>query len=221
MKISKSLFGALLSIIGLLLLICIPSVYYSLHYMHWYSQSHGYDDLYLQKEYYQLELAPTLLIESSNWTRIASDPQDDGGIRNWSDAMTLSMLQSNDTLWVRYDLYNNIDINEPMISLALDVDGDPNNGINWHGTTSNFGYDMMIATGYVREGTNYKGYNFIDKNIGACTFLYDLENNSYFLGLPMKDIQKFEGARFVASVGNKGLWNDDIGGVNIFTLSNW
>lgn len=55
MKLSKARFNVLLSIIGLLILICIPAVYYSLHYMHWYTKSHGYGGLYQQKEYYQLE----------------------------------------------------------------------------------------------------------------------------------------------------------------------
>lgn len=186
--------------------------------MHWHTKSQGCGGLYLQMNYYQLESAPSLLIDSSDCTKIASDPQNDGDIPNWSDAKSLSILRSNDTLWFKYELHNNIDINEPMISIALDVDGDLNNGNNWYGTTSDFAYDIMIAVVYVREGTKYKGYNFIDNNIGTCTFLYNLESNSYFLGLPMEHIQGFEGARFVASVGNMGLWNDDFGGINIFTI---
>lgn len=158
-------------------------------------------------------------MKSSNWTNIASDPQFDGDIPNWPDAKSMDILNSGDTLWIKYDLYNNIDINEPMISIALDVDGNPNNGSSWYGTASDFSYDLMITAGYVREGIKYKGYNFIGPKVGLCTFLYDLENNCYFLGLPVEHIQEFEGARFVASVGNKGLWNDDFGDVNIFTLA--
>lgn len=163
MKISKTKFILLFSIIGLLLLICIPSVYYSLYYMHWYTKSQGYGGLYQQQEYYQFELAPSALKES-DWRQVVSDQKSDGDIPSWPDAKSLAILQANDTLWFRYELHNNIDINEPMISLALDVDGNPNNGSSWYGTASNFSYDMMITAGYVREGTNYKGYNFIGSN---------------------------------------------------------
>lgn len=214
-KITKIVFRGMAII---MLVISIPAAVYTLKYIHWYTKSQGYPGLYQQEEYYHFGPAPALLLNNSNWAKIVTDSRGDGDIPNWSDAKSLSQLQYNDTLWFKYELHNNIDINEPMVSLALDIDGNPNNGTSWYGTTPNFNYDIIIAAGYVREGIKYKGYNFIDKKVGFCKLYYALETNSFLLGIPILHIKEFEGSRFVASAGNKGLWNDDFDNGTITNL---
>ena len=212
----KTLVRILLSFLIALSLLAIPTTYYSLKYMNWYVKSQGYPGLYEQENYYQLISANSDLVENANWSEISSDESNDGDIPNWSDVKTLSTLLYQDTLWVKYELYNNIDINEPMVSLALDIDGDPNNGKDWYGTTSDFNYDIIITAGYTRVGEHYKGYNFAGDIGGQSVLSYHFATNCYFLGIPNDIIKEYEDSRFVASVGNKGLWNDDVDGVNRF-----
>ncbi len=218
MKLKKMIKIALKSIAIIMLVVSVPAIIYALKYMHWHTKSQGYPGLYQQKQYYQFESAPTQLLNHSNWEEIATDSQNDGDIPNWSDVKSLFQLQYEDTLWFKFDHYNNIDINEPMASLALDVDDDPNNGSSWYGTVPDFNYDIIISAGYVREGSKYKGYNFIDTKVGFCSLYYALETNSFFLGIPIEQIREFEGAKFVASTGNKGFWNDDLDNGAIMNL---
>jgi hypothetical protein len=186
--------------------------------MHWYAKSPGYRGLYQQTEYYQFTSAPSFLVENADWEKISSDQPNDGDIPNWSDVKSLWALLHQDTIWFKYELHNHVDINEPMVSIALDSDGDPGNGNSWYGTVSDFNYDIIVTAGYTREGENYKGYNFLGDKTGVCVLSYDLVSNCYFLGIQYEDIERYEGARFVASVGNKGLWNDDVDGINVLTL---
>lgn len=194
-------------IIGLLIVAMIPMTKYSLSYMHWLTKAKGYPGLYEQTNYYTFNQASEFLILHDQWQIITNDPKGDGDIPNWHDAKSLSLLTLNDTLWVRFRSYNNIDINEPMITLAIESP----KGNSWYGTVDNFKYDKMITTGYTREGTSYKGYNYIGDTHGICTMQYDIEGNAFYLGIPMRSLKQFDQIRFVASIGNKGLWNDDFG----------
>jgi len=208
----------LISFLVIVTLLLIPATYYSLQYMNWKSMSQGYPELYQQAEYYELAAAPSYLIESPEWKKISSDAENDGVVPNWSDVKSLQSLSHGDTLWFRYELYNHIDLNEPMVSLALDIDNDPNNGTDWYGTTPDFYFDKIIAAGYTREGVNYKGYNFFGDKKGVCVLSYDLASDCYFLGIAHETIKDYKGARFVAAVGNKALWNDDVDGIFVLTF---
>ena len=198
-----------------LILISIPSIYYTLKYMHWITKSKGYPAIYDKEESYDFLPAGDYLIESDVWTEIDSDIENDGDIPNFADAKKLSQYFLNDTIWFKYDLHNNIDINNAMVTLALDIDNNPSNGTKWYGTIDKFNYDIIIGVGYVREGLKYRGYNFIDDKVGHCIYRYVLDSNSLLLGIPKSYIKQFRGSKYVASVGNKGLWNDDLGSINL------
>ena len=91
-----------------------------------------------------------------------------------------------------------------MVSIAFeDLDGE-----SWYGTES-FKYGEIIATGYLRKGNIYVGYNFVGDEKGVLSLKYDLGSNSFFLGIPKRYLNRFANKRFVASVGYKGFWNDD------------
>ncbi|NER15272.1 hypothetical protein GWK08_17580 [Leptobacterium flavescens] len=202
-RISKILRAVLyIILIGILGVTC----YYTLKYMHWYSKSHGYGELYQIEDEYPFEPLPDRLLADSSWINIAKDTKGDGDILNWPDAKELSVLHSKDTIWVKFTLFNNIDINEPMVSLAIE---DKENGRDWYGSVKDYKYGDIIATGYVRKGSSYFGYNFVQDKKGACKLYYQLPQNSLVIGIPRVYLEKYKNKRFVASVGHKALWNDD------------
>lgn len=177
---------------------------YTLKYVHWLAKSGGYTELYVQTDKHEFNSAESSLIDAQ-WASIGVDSSEDGDIPNWPDAKELLVYHAKDTVWLALSLHNNLDINEPMISLAVQND----EGRDWYGSVDNFKYKEMISAGYFRKGNSYYGYNRIDNQKGVCTLKYDLASNTLFLGLPVNLIEKFKDKTFVASVGQKALWNDD------------
>lgn len=196
----------LLVFIGSLLLISVlvVSIRYSLKYVHWFAKSGGYIALYDQTDNYPFNQADNDLV-NANWKSLATDDALDGDIRNWPDAKELFVYRNKDTIWFALALHNNLDINEPMMSLAIQND----QGRDWYGTVDDFKYKEMISAGYFRKGDKYYGYNFLDQETGTNDLRYDLVSNTLYLGVPVAQFEQFSGKTFVASVGSKGLWNDD------------
>jgi len=56
----------------------------------------------------------------------SSDIKGNGDIPNSSNLKTLSQFKLNYTLWFRYELYNNLNINIPMVFLAIGIDENAN-----------------------------------------------------------------------------------------------
>lgn len=177
---------------------------YSLRYMHWKTKSNGYPDLYNQTDMYSFSLV-NVALKNAQWKQLGTDVKNDGDIPNWSDLKELSFLATEDTIWIRFTLHNYLDINEPMVSIALEKE----NGNNWYGTVD-FNYEGIISAGYYRDKEQYFGYNFAPDQKGICLLKYDLSSNSLFLGIPTEILKEYADRNFVASVGLKGLWNDDL-----------
>lgn len=190
----------------LLILLLIVTIPYTMRYLHWYSKSQGYSELYELENIYSFKAIPNKLATNIDWVKIAEDEKNDGDLPNWPDAKELSVLNINDTIWIKFSLYNNININEPMVSLAIE---EKEGGKNWYGSVKKFDYGAIIAAGYVRKADKYSGYNFIQDKKGVCKLYYQLSSNSLFLGIPRLHLEYYQNKRFVASVGQKALWNDD------------
>ncbi len=212
----RKYFGWILAVI-VLLGVVVYLLPYKRDYMYWELKSKGYPDLYRQLEEYSFTQAPKKLTDSFEWVVIATDEKGDGDIPNWPDAKELSMLVNADTLWFRYTTYNNIDLNEPMVSIAL-YHSKNQQASPWYGTIQ-FNYNEMIAVGYFRENLRYKGYNMLAGEKGVCRLQYDIESNSLFLGVPTNLMVRYQGIEFIASIGLKGLWNDDFDGIQLNRIS--
>lgn len=206
MKKLLRIFWLVLIPIGVILLFFTSS--YTLKYIHWQTKSHGYPELYNIENQYSFDQLDNRLLELKGWSRIEEDKKGDGDIMNWPDAKELYALIYNDTIWFRYILHNNININEPMVSIAL---GNSTSEKKWYGSVANYKYSEMISVGYVRKGDKYFGYNLSRDKNGICMLKYDLKSNSLILAVPKKELQTYES--IVASVGCKGLWNDDFDGI--------
>ncbi len=177
---------------------------YSLRYMHWSTKSNGYPDLYNQTDSYSFSPV-NVVLKNAHWQQIGTDVMKDGDIPNWPDLKELSVVATEDSIWIRFTLHNYLDLNEPMVSIAFEKE----NGNNWYGTVD-FNYQEIISAGYYRDKDQYFGYNFAPDKKGICSLKYDLNSNSLFLGIPSETLKKYADRNFVASVGNKGLWNDDL-----------
>lgn len=176
---------------------------YAGEYMHWSTKSVGYPGLYEQTDRYAFLSADSNLLHAK-WEFLAKDGKGDGDLMNWPDAKELHVYKGADTIWLAYALHNDININDPMVSVAIEEEG----GKDWYGTVD-FLYRAMISTGYYRKGDQYFGYNFLGEKKGLCSFRYSLANNTLYIGIPKKEVLEFKGRRFVASVGQRSYWNDD------------
>ncbi len=194
-------------IIMALILLAITSLY-TLKYIHWNTKSGGYPKLYQNENEYSFDKIDDRFLELKGWLSIIKDKQGDGDIINWPDAKELYALVYNDTIWFRYSLYNNIDINEPAVSIAL---AEKTSKKKWYGSIKNYKYSQMISVGYFRKGDKYFGFNFSKDKKGVCSLGYNLKSNSLILAVAKKELLGYE--YIVASVGSKGLWNDDFDGV--------
>ncbi len=167
MLIKKMEIFVLFAIVVFTTIITFFSAKYGLRYMNWYAKSKGYPGLYEKTDNYSFVQAPDYITKNLKWEILTSDFEKDGDLPNWPDADKLYISHTKDTLWIRFTLHNNLDINEPMISLAFEDE----NGKNWYGTVKDFTYSDMITAGYYRNENNYYGYNFIADSKGSCSFI--------------------------------------------------
>ncbi len=177
---------------------------YAIKYAHWSTKSLGYPGLYKQTDRYSFLPLDSVLVNST-WELLAMDSAGDGDLLNWPDVKALHVYRGIDTIWLAYSLHNDIDINAPMVSIALHSD----EGRDWYGTLD-LKYKGMISTGYYRKGDQYYGYNFLIDEKGICSFKYNMAKNALYMGIPKARAQEFKGKKFVASVGLKSYWNDDV-----------
>ncbi len=166
-------------------------------------------------------------IKNLKWIELRKDSLNDGRNKNSADgkAFYYSYQKEKDMLWFRFDLHNQISINAPAVSVSFDVDANQNNGINWYGKNSTFKFDKMVSVGPIRKREkDYFGYNGITNEMGVrsqnwvnvkkgnATFFYDVQMNSYFLGIKRSEIKSdLSVFNVIGSVGQNAMWNDDFG----------
>ena len=173
-------------------------------------------------------------IKSFSWIKLLDDKSDDGDRKQSADGKEFYYFfdQKTDLLWFRFDLFNQINTENPAVSVAIDVDNDQNNGINWYGTNSKFKFEKMISVGPTKKQedkfigyngiTNQEGVreqNWINEKSGNIKFFFDKESNAYFIGVSRRDIDvNLKKFNVIGSVGQNALWNDDIGDSGFATI---
>lgn len=174
------------------------------------------------------------IIKNYEWKKLKDDKQDDGSSTESADGKAFYYFfdKESDVLWFRFDLYNQINIDSPAVSVSFDTDADQTNGINWYGANSNFKFERMASVGPLeKRGDKYFGYNgitdepgvksqnWINVKKGNITLHFDIETNSYFLGVKRSDIEtNLHKFNVIGSVGQNALWNDDIGDEGYSTI---
>ncbi len=181
----------------------------------------------------------TQTLKDLDWFLLLEDSEGDGRMKNWGDGKALYYFleDSKGFIWFRFELYNEIDTENPAISLSFDLDDNQDSGLSWYGTNSGFIVDKMVSVGpMIRKLNEYIGYNgitnaagmaeqkWINDKQGNIDFYFDEESKSYFVGFNVNDLPPGrDKIRVIGSVGNNATWNDDIGDEEsaLIKLKNW
>ena len=194
-----------------------------------------FDYIYVRKHVTSFDIlrAPEN-IENLKWIKLADDPQGDGRNKNSADGKASYYFYdpASDMLWFRLGLYSKVDWDLPAISVSFDTDADQNTGIPWYGANSKFKFDKMLSVGPLekRDG-KYFGYNgitnaegvkqrdWVNEKSSNLIFYIDDSSNSYIIGVKRSDISpSLHKFNVIGSVGQNGVWNDDIGDVSYATI---
>src|SRR5262245_21454540 len=92
------------------------------------------------------------------WRELAQDPAGDGR-PGLPDARALFMARdgSGSLVWFRVDLQDAVPPNWFGVNVALDVDGDPANGMAWWGKNKAFHFDRLVSAWLWDVGGRYEG----------------------------------------------------------------
>jgi hypothetical protein len=98
-------------------------------------------------------------VPPGSWTELAKDPQDDGKQKRLPDATAVSVSRDpvHDRVWFRITLSASMPERWMGANLALDVDGDPDNGMAWWGANQAFHFDRLVTVWGMESGSGYQG----------------------------------------------------------------
>jgi hypothetical protein len=162
---------------------------------------------------------------SDAWQELARDPAGDGTKPGLPDAVALRLLrdEAHDQLWFRVELKEPLSEQWAGMNLALDVDGDPNNGTPWWGHNKAFRFDRLV-TAYINDiGSGYQGQLgiadasevskglFAAPRFGLPGYTVDPAHRAFVVAVPRAAFQGGTGpVRLVAAVGSSFMHNDDV-----------
>jgi hypothetical protein len=127
-------------------------------------------ELYTSRDHSRLRVqsAPTLAVRfepspdselpPGPWKALAQDPPDDGKQKRLPDATALAVCfdDTHDRVWFRITLAGPLPSRWLGANLALDLDGDPNNGMAWWGTNLAFHFDRLVTVYGSETGSGYE-----------------------------------------------------------------
>jgi hypothetical protein len=107
----------------------------------------------------RFEPSPASELPPGPWKELAQDPPDDGKQKRLPDATALAVCfdDARDRVWFRIALAGPLPTRWFGANLALDLDGDPNNGMAWWGTNTAFHFDRLVTVYGFETGTGYEG----------------------------------------------------------------
>jgi len=160
------------------------------------------------------------------WKELAADPPADGKEKRLPDATALLAHadEAQDLVWFRIPLSGPLPARWFGVNLALDVDGDPTNGMEWWGANKSFRFDRLVtAYGSVADG-GYEGTLGIadaalvqqGRMMGAegdgLRVLLDRAHPAIVVGVPASSLAPsgHGPVRVVAAVGSAFQHNDDV-----------
>lgn len=168
----------------------------------------------------QLEAAEPLAALS--WHSLASDPQGDVLHPKLPDAKELSYAidAKGGLIWFKVSSYEPLPERFFGINVAIDNDGNPDNGMPWWGTNK-FKLDRLASAYLFRAEGFWQGVAGMADSEGAGQFLFtnlsrdtraalDREQRTIFLGIPRAALGTATTIRVIATVGSMMVNNDDI-----------
>lgn len=165
-------------------------------------------------------------VPRGSWTELAKDPQEDGKQKRLPDATAVSVSrdQVHDRVWFRIALSASMPERWMGANLALDVDGDPDNGMAWWGTNQAFRFDRLVTVWGMESGSGYQGTlgiadaaevqagNFAGSGRDRVLVVLDRRVPAVVIGIPRRALGAGPASpvRLVAAVGSAFQHNDDV-----------
>lgn len=155
----------------------------------------------------------------TGWKPIVSDEEGDGKSKTMPDLRGVAWRADGDRVWFLFSLAAAPDPSRIGMNLALDLDGDPDNGPNWWAGNRGFRYDRVVTV-WVARGADGKyrgsvgvadaadivGGRFTTSPAGTVSFAIDAANEALLVGVKRSALA--DQMRMVATVGSNTDWND-------------
>ena len=156
---------------------------------------------------------------------LAGDAPDDGKQKRLPDATSVASCpdEAHGRLWFRISLAGPVPERWVGVNLALDIDGDPANGMTWWGTNTAFKFDRLVSVYGSITGAGYEGTlgiadaaevqagNFMGSKEEKVTVVLDRAGRALLVAIPRGALgTSGTPARVVAAVGSAFLHNDDV-----------
>jgi hypothetical protein len=159
------------------------------------------------------------------WTELASDAPDDGKQHALPDATALATCAdaAHGRTWFRIALAGRVPERWVGLNLALDVDGDAANGMEWWGTNKAFHFDRLVTVYGLATGDGYEGSlgiadaaevqagNLSGTGDERVELVVDRAHSALVVGIPTAALgASSKPVRVVAAVGSAFAHNDDV-----------
>lgn len=169
--------------------------------------------------------APASALPPGPWTELASDAAGDGKQRSLPDAAALATCAdpAHGRVWFRIALAGPLPERWVGLNLALDVDGDPANGMEWWGTNKAFHFDRLVTVYGLATGDGYEGSlgvadaaevqagNLSGSRDERVDVVLDRAHSALVVGIPAAALGAAgRPVRVVAAVGSAFAHNDDV-----------
>jgi len=169
--------------------------------------------------------SPASELPKGPWKELTTDAPDDGKQKRLPDATTLAVGpdDAKGRVWFRIALSGPVPARWVGVNLALDTDGDPNNGMEWWGTNKVFKFDRLVTvygsatgSGYdgmigIAEADEVKAGNLMGSKDERVSLVLDRGDPALIVGIPRSALGGLgKPVRLVAAVGSAFAHNDDV-----------
>lgn len=170
----------------------------------------------------KIQLVPAETLAPLAWRSLASDPKSDTLRPRLPDAQELSYAvdPKGDVVWFRVTLHEPLPERWFGINVAVDADGQPDNGMTWWGTNKTK-FDRL-GSAYLFNAEGYwQGTAGVTDSDGAGRMLLstitptvhvalDRAKPAIMLGIPRSALGTAPSVRVIATVGSMLVNNDDV-----------
>ncbi|HEY7369975.1 MAG TPA: CIA30 family protein [Thermoanaerobaculia bacterium] len=165
------------------------------------------------------------LLAGAAWRQIATDPKGDGKRAGLPDATAIALWRddAHGRLWVRLQLAGPPPAEGIGFNLALDIDGEENNGSAWWGNNKSFHFDRLVTAFVFDTGVDWQGtFGIADSrqvDAGDLTtgsferplVILDRAAGTVTVGFPKAALGTGTApVRAVAATGSAMVFNDDV-----------
>ena len=181
------------------------------------------------------ERSPESALPPGPCKELAQDPPDDGKQKRLPDATALAVCSddAHDRIWLRIELAGPLPKRWMGVNVALDLDGDPSNGMAWWGTNTAFHFDRLVSVYGSETGSGYEGTLGIadaaEVQAGSMNgsrgervlVVLDSAKPAFVVGIPRSALGTDPKApvRLLAAVGSAFQHNDDVPNAGAALLS--